>query len=81
MISTTAYSYAATCYPKDVEKIVSTIEVFLSIGLIIGPVVGSFLYSLMGFSMTFYIMGALMIPIALLSPCLIQKAPSHHPLH
>lgn len=73
MINTAAYSYSATCYPEDVEKLISTMEAFVGIGCISGPVVGSFVYNLVGYSMTFYIFGALMLPTAILVPCLLKK--------
>ena len=73
MINTAAYSYSATCYPDDVEKLISTMEAFSGMGNISGPIIGSYLYDLFGFSMTFYITGGLMLPTAILVPCLLRK--------
>jgi hypothetical protein len=45
MINTSAYSFAAQAYEKDVAKYVSLFEGFVGIGCALGPVLGSFVYA------------------------------------
>ena len=50
MINTSSYSFAAQAYGGDeVEKIVSLFEGFVGIGCTSGPIIGSFVYALLGF--------------------------------
>ncbi len=71
MINTAAYSFAAQAYGHDVEKVVSLFEGFVGIGTTSGPIIGSLVYHYVGFSTTFYIYGAVMVPSAFLICCVL----------
>ena len=49
MINTSAYSFAAQAYGDEVEKIISLFEGFVGIGCMSGPIIGSVVYSYLGF--------------------------------
>ena len=66
MINTAAYSFASQAYPDNVEKIVSVMEGVVGIGNTIGPIMGVFIYSAVGFADVFFIFGSAMAPCALL---------------
>ena len=63
---------ATSYYPDDKEVLIGYIEATMGIGLILGPIIGSFLYSLMGFSSTFYIYGCF---VGLFAVVITLKAP------
>ena len=60
-IQTACYSICTNFYPDKKETIVGYIEAVTGIGLIMGPIVGSILYSLGGFSFTFYVFGTIFL--------------------
>lgn len=64
MINTSAYSFASQAYPMQVEKIISVFEGCLGAGMMMGPIIGSFVYNAVGFSDTFFIFGIVMAPIS-----------------
>ena len=66
MINTSAYSFAAQAYPEDIDKAVATMETAIGIGGAIGPMLGSIVYGWLGFSWTFLVFGAAMIPSVIL---------------
>lgn len=49
MVNTAAYAYASAAYPDDVEKIISIFEGAVGIGIMVGPVGGSLVYTALGF--------------------------------
>ena len=49
MINTCAYSYAALAYTDNVDKVIALLESTSGIGCVCGPVIGSFVYGLVGF--------------------------------
>jgi len=63
-VQTTCYSIAANDFPEMKEAIVGWIEAFTGIGCIMGPVVGSILYSAFGFTMTFIVYGTFLIALS-----------------
>lgn len=67
MMNTAAYSYVSQAYPDEVEKKISLMEGIVGVGCTFSPVLGSFVYSNVGFSTTFYIFGGCMLPISLLN--------------
>ena len=73
MISTAAYSFAGQAYPDTVEKVIALFECMLGLGCGMGPLIGSLLYEVAGYSTTFYIFGAAMVPASLLVLCFKKK--------
>ena len=57
MINTSAYAYASLANPEKVEKTISLFEALTGIGNAVGPILGSLLYDLMGFTGVFYTIG------------------------
>ena len=55
------------------EKLVGYMEASMGIGLIIGPVIGSLLYSVGGFSFTFSIFGVIFMFITLMLKKIIPR--------
>ena len=49
MINTCSYSYAALAYTENVDKVIALLESTSGIGCVCGPVIGSFVYGLVGF--------------------------------
>ena len=66
MINTEAYSFVSQAYTEDVEKMIALIETTVGAGTMFGPMLGSFVYSAVGFEWTFYIFGIVMAPISFL---------------
>ena len=66
MINTAAYSFVSTAYPDTVFKVISKLEAVVGIGCTMGPVLGSFVYTAVGFAKTFFIFGGCLIPVAVL---------------
>ena len=48
-------------YPEEMQKIIALNEIFNCFGLIIGPLVGSFVYSSQGFSFSCMMMGLVVL--------------------
>lgn len=69
MINTTVYSFASQAYPEDVEKVISIMEATLGGGMMMGPILGSFVYNAVGFARTFFIFGFVMVPVGLVIVC------------
>ena len=74
MLNTTSYSFAASVYPDNVDKVIGLLESVAGIGCVCGPVLGSFIYDLVGFQWTFMGFGIAMAPTAFLATLL--KNPS-----
>ena len=49
--------------------IVGYVEAMTGLGLIVGPIIGSTLYSFFGYSYTFFIYGAFLVFLAALIKC------------
>jgi MFS family permease len=73
MIQTTSYAVISILYAKDQQKYLGIMEASVAFGCLFGPVVGSFLYNLVAFDGTLYIIGGLFI---VLLPLLIKVIPS-----
>lgn len=72
MINTASYSYAAQAYGSNVEKVVSLFEGFIGMGTTSGGVLGGLVYNLLGFKNTFYVFGAIYVPLAMAVRCLVR---------
>jgi MFS family permease len=61
MIQTTMYSISTNFYPENKESMVGYIEAVTGVGLIMGPLIGSFLFAIGGYKFIFYSFGCLFI--------------------
>ncbi len=57
-VQTTCYSIATNDFPEKKEQIVGWVEALTGLGLIVGPIIGSTLYSALGYEHTFFIYGS-----------------------
>ena len=57
-IQTTSYAIVSLCFPDQQEQYIGYLQTSIGVGLLIGPAIGSVLYSLFGFSYTFLIVAA-----------------------
>lgn len=55
--------------------IVGWVEAMTGLGLIVGPIIGSSLYSLFGYSYTFFIYGAFLVLLAIMIRCNFPQRP------
>ena len=60
-VQTTCYSIATNEFPDQKEKVVGWVEAMTGLGLITGPIIGSSLYSLLGYSGTFFLYGSFLL--------------------
>ena len=75
-MNTSSYSFVSLIYPEKekLESAISMLESTSGIGLILGPIIGSSIYTAVGFKGTFVILGAILIPLAIMiNCCLISK--------
>jgi len=56
-MQTTCYAIATNEFPKKKSLIIGLVEAMTGVGLILGPVAGSVLYSALGFQVCFYVLG------------------------
>ena len=66
MFLTPLYAYIPLLYPDSVEKKISIAEIFSAGGYLCGPLIGSLLYSLGGYTLPFILFGSLaliLVPI------------------
>ena len=75
-VQTTCYSIATNDFPEKKEMIVGWVEAMTGLGLIVGPIIGSTLYSFFGYSYTFFSYGAFLVILALLIKCQFPERPS-----
>jgi MFS family permease len=61
MIQTTMYSISTNFYPDNKESMVGYIEAVTGVGLIMGPLIGSFLFAIGGYKFIFYSFGFLFL--------------------
>ena len=66
MINTASFSFASIAYPQKVESVISYMETMAGLGNMAGPVLGSFIYTAVGFETTFFIFGGALTPIAII---------------
>ena len=67
-LNTTCWAIVTALYQRDGQKYLGILSAIIGVGLLIGPIVGSTLYTLFGFEGTFFIIGALflfLIPVIL----------------
>lgn len=73
MLNVAIYSLASMFWPEDVEMALSLLEAFSGIGMILGPIVGSGVYTWFGFKLSFFVFGASLLPIAFLTACFFAR--------
>ena len=74
-VQVTCYSIATNDFPEIKDKIVGWLEALTGLGLIMGPLIGSVLYSAVGFKHAFFIYGAFLV---MLSIVIKMNFPSSH---
>ena len=69
MVQTAVFSFVPELYETDsaIQKLIAFLECVASLGVMIGPVVGAYVYDAVGFSLTYYITGALILPFAVVN--------------
>jgi MFS family permease len=76
-IQTTSYAVISMSFPQEQEKYIAVMQTAIGTGLIMGPVIGTFLYTLFGFSKTFFLIGfcflGLTFALSFLVPSSIDK--------
>jgi MFS family permease len=66
---TPLYAYIPILFPESIEQKVSIAEVFAALGFLLGPVVGSLLYSLGGYLTPFLVFGCIALLLVPLIGC------------
>jgi MFS family permease len=64
-MATTCYAVGIWEYPEKTMFLIGGIEVVTGLGIILGPVIGTPLYSHLGFMWCFFIVGALMFVLSI----------------
>ena len=76
-IQTTSYAVISMTFPEEQEKYIAVMQTAIGTGLILGPVIGTFLYAIFGFSNTFFLIGVcfllLTFALSFLVPSSIDK--------
>ena len=80
MIQTTSYAIVAITFPDDQQRYLGFLEASMGVGLLVGPVAGSILYTTLGFKSTFFVIGATFIALAPLLRFVIPKSVDDHDL-
>ena len=75
-VQTTCYSIATNDFPEKKEQIVGWVEALTGVGLIMGPILGSTLYSLLGYANTFFIYGSFLVLLSLVIKCMFPDGRS-----
>ena len=65
-VQTTCFTIATNDYPHMKEKLIGLLEAMTGLGFVVGPIIGSALYSAFGFKMTFIVYGGLKILLAII---------------
>lgn len=75
LLNTSAYSFASLLFPnkEKLESAIQMLEATSGIGLILGPIIGSSIYTQVGFKNTFRFLGAAMVPLGIILNCIFLK--------
>ena len=74
MITTASYSFASSAYNEDeLLTILGLVEASVGAGCMLGPVIGNFIYTGIGFRATFIAFGTAMVPFTILTILFLQK--------
>lgn len=63
-VQTTSYSIISVLFPDKRSSYIPMVEIAIGMGLVVGPLMGSILYSYFGFEMTFFIVAACFFTMA-----------------
>lgn len=74
IIITTLYSICTNFYPEHRMTMIGYIQAVEVSGFVLGPALGSFLYTIGGYNFVFISFGALNIIISLLIKCIFDKS-------
>jgi len=72
-IQTACYSISTNFYPEHKEALVGYIEAVTGVGLILGPLIGTVLYSAGGYGFTFYAFSTFFVAFFFFITCLFPK--------
>lgn len=67
----TSYATLTSDYPEDITKIIATIEIVSGVGLIIGPAVGSIMFTFGGFFYSCVLIGVFILIYAPILYCIV----------
>ncbi len=70
---TASFSIIATEFPNNVGTTFALLETCFGLGLIVGPMIGGFLYSVGGYYLPFVILGSALFAVALMTLCVLPK--------
>ena len=59
---------------KKLHDAASMLEAMQGVGTILGPIIGSSIYTAVGFKLTFYYLGGALIPLAFIINCIVASA-------
>ena len=65
-VQTTAFIIVTNDYEEKGEMLIGLLEAMVGIGLILGPILGSILYSFLGFETTFFVYGGFVVILAII---------------
>ena len=60
MVATSAYSIVAIEFPQQREIYIGYVQTAVGLGLLLGPVIGTIIYSFAGYEGTFYILSGVL---------------------
>lgn len=73
IIGTATYAIIASNYPDNMPVVLGVQNTLAGVGMMVGPLLGSLLYGLGGFSFLFFVYGAMFLALLPLSYLLIPK--------
>ena len=81
ILNISAYSFASLIWSENVETVIAMLEAMSGIGLILGPISGSLIYTFLGFKLSFVILGLSLLPLAFLASFFLQRRLERHLIH
>jgi len=73
-IQSTCYAIATNEFPDQQAQVVGFVEAVTGIGLILGPIFGNSLYTMFGYDICFYIIGAFICMMSIVFKCFYPVA-------
>jgi len=67
------YAFIPILFPKNIEFVVGLAEIFTGGGFMVGPALGSLLYTFGGYTIPFYVFGASTLIIAPITYFVLKK--------
>lgn len=59
--STASFVFVVNAFPENIGAVLGILEMFVGLGMSVGPAIGGFLYSIGGFGVPFYTLGIVMV--------------------